>query len=546
MKKKTSVKVELLLSSLVPLVVVGTILLIMGAVLMSKGMENEVLDGLLSDAIMYRDIAEEQEVRDNSLEDRLKADTGIDFTWFDGDTRVSTSVIKTDGSRPIGTKAADTVINAVINGGQTFVSEKTDVAGKDYFVAYAPVMKDGKVVSMAFAGKPRASVEEHIAKSTIAMVIVGLVLVIVAAVIILRLAGSISEAVEENLKVIDALAHGKFIKSDYRIERNDELGTMHKDIEALIDTLSEIVGDIKETAGALDASSAELSSTADQISATADDVSNAVQDIAKGATEQADSIESVTRNVSDIDSAVSTVTDNTQVLADTAESMSNDSKQSESQLGRLQKSFSDMENSINNIADAIKATESAVEVVNEKVDLITNIASQTNLLALNASIEAARAGDAGRGFAVVATEIGSLATDSNSTADEIRTEMNNLLKASQQATRIADEVLGISKEVTEVLDDTSGSVQGLISGIDTTVGGIGSISSSADVCMNAKNVVVDAISSLSAISEENAAASQETSASMEELNATVNELAASASALNELSKKLSRDMEFFQ
>ena len=50
---------------------------------------------------------------------------------------------------------------------------------------------------------------------------------------------------------------------------------------------------------------------------------------------------------------------------------------------------------------------------------ISAIAKQTKLLSLNATIEAASAGDAGRGFAVVASEIGTLASDTSESAQEI-------------------------------------------------------------------------------------------------------------------------------
>jgi methyl-accepting chemotaxis protein len=65
-------------------------------------------------------------------------------------------------------------------------------------------------------------------------------------------------------------------------------------------------------------------------------------------------------------------------------------------------------------------------------------------------------------------------------------------------------------------------------------------------CDNARASVVDVITNLSAISEENAASTQETTASMEELNATMNILAESASRLKDLSKELEDNIAFFE
>ena len=194
----------------------------------------------------------------------------------------------------------------------------------------------------------------------------------------------------------------------------------------------------------------------------------------------------------------------------------------------------------------MNATNAAVQGVNEKVDGITSIASQTNLLALNASIEAARAGEAGRGFAVVAEEIGKLATESAQTAEEIRGEMSKLLLQSKNAIAKTEEVTVITGNVNNVLVNTVGRINELIDGVGTTVDGVTTISGLSQESAASKTIIVDAMDSLSAISEENAASTEETSASMQELNATVNVLSQSASDLNDLAKKLESDLEFFK
>ena len=57
---------------------------------------------------------------------------------------------------------------------------------------------------------------------------------------------------------------------------------------------------------------------------------------------------------------------------------------------------------------------------------------------------------------------------------------------------------------------------------------------------------MDVMSSLSAISEENAASTEETGAAMEELNANINILAQSAEALQGLARQLAEDISFFK
>lgn len=69
--------------------------------------------------------------------------------------------------------------------------------------------------------------------------------------------------------------------------------------------------------------------------------------------------------------------------------------------------------------DQVEALKSAADQISDFVTLISGLAEQTNLLALNATIESARAGEAGKGFAVVASEVKALASQTNTSAEEI-------------------------------------------------------------------------------------------------------------------------------
>lgn len=383
-------------------------------------------------------------------------------------------------------------------------------------------------------------------RTVIMQTILGMLFLIASIVVAFFMAKSITDPLLDVDKTMEALAGGEFRHIDRFTERADEFGGIIRNTNNVTDKLKHIVGNIISNAGTVSKESDELADTSEQISRNADDVSNAVQEIATGATQQANEIESVTENMGRIEEAVASVQRSTGDLAGIAARMQAASSESSKSLSELQNSSAAMNSAINGISDKISATSDAVERINGMVEAITSIASQTNLLALNASIEAARAGDAGRGFAVVAEEIGKLASDSSNSADQIRSEMDELLSESQAAVSMADDVQKTNMEQQKVISSTSDSVNMMISDIEETVRSVKQIEANAEACVSAKDVVVDAMSSLSAISEENAASTEETGAAMEELSATVTTLASSAGALNRISAELSEEMSFFK
>ena len=193
---------------------------------------------------------------------------------------------------------------------------------------------------------------------------------------------------------------------------------------------------------------------------------------------------------------------------------------------------------MNAIATGILKTKESVDQIKEVSRLIATISEQTNLLALNASIEAARAGEAGRGFAVVADEIRKLAEESRKSTEEIDNAVKLLTTDAENSVKIVDALKVTIQNQGETVFKTSDRYESIYNAVKTMISLIEDLNTSANVMDKGKNSILEILTGLSAIAEENAASTQETSASTEEQTASLHEIAKMCDDLNEMAKNI--------
>jgi len=150
----------------------------------------------------------------------------------------------------------------------------------------------------------------------------------------------------------------------------------------------------------------------------------------------------------------------------------------------------------------------SAETVKEIVNTILGISSQTNLLALNASIEAARAGEAGKGFAVVADEIRQLSENTKQSAEQISATIDALIVSVHGASDNMKISVESADKQGELIKETGEKFLVILESVKQLAANVEVISENVESCADATAVVMDAITNLSATSEQVAASSE--------------------------------------
>lgn len=202
--------------------------------------------------------------------------------------------------------------------------------------------------------------------------------------------------------------------------------------------------------------------------------------------------------------------------------------------------------SVEEIAQQTMTTNVSATKIREVTGLITDIAEETNLLSLNASIEAARAGEAGRGFAVVASQIQKLAEQSDVSAKQIENIIDQLVADSEKAVATMEQVQRIIDEQSRDVDRTGEVFRSVSDGIQKSIDGINLIGQKVQNMDQARIAVVDTVSNLSAIAEENAASTQESSASVTSITGIADEMQISSEDMRKIAEDLDQRMAAFK
>ena len=331
-----------------------------------------------------------------------------------------------------------------------------------------------------------------------------------------------------------------------KISGKDEIGKVGRNVNAFIDTLQNVMGRITDSSLRMNQIIREVDDKVRSSNENSDDISAAMEELSASMISVADMVSGITKNMKEVEDRTKELSEKSDGLLSYSDTMDQNADKLKNDAILNKKNTGEIVTDIIGKLQTTIQESKKVEKVSELTNDILNIADQTNLLALNASIEAARAGEAGKGFAVVASEIQKLSSQSDSTASKIQEIITDLQNDSKETLEVMRSTEVLVREQYEKLAATKERFKEVGNGINVSKHGTDVIKGNAQVCDSSRVTVVDVISNLSAISEENAASTQQTTSSMQELNATINILAETAAKVKEVSDQLNEDMKYFK
>ena len=415
--------------------------------------------------------------------------------------------------------------------------------GTNKFAAYYVGLDEAYVAVLTADEKDATTkITELIIVSLIAAAILVVVFMAVAILVARLISTPLKQIASFTTKVSEGKLNSKLVAKSNIVEISQIISAAR----ALKESLFSITGGINGGMTNLDGDMNTITSSVSTCSEAMGGVTTAIDGIAKGAMEMAESIQNTATSMAEVGDEV----ENIKALAESAKANADDvMKISDIARGNLENLLNANNSTVAISADVVEGitdTGRAIAEISEAANVITEIASQTNLLSLNASIEAARAGEAGRGFAVVAQEIQKLAEQSNTSASEIQDIIANIVEKSNNNTMLVEKIRESINNEGKVLADVQQSFNDVSGCIDITSDNINDILGRAINLDRSKDSVLDEISTLSSISEENAASCEETTASIQQVNATMEHIASESRDTLDISTKLKDDISYFQ
>jgi len=301
--------------------------------------------------------------------------------------------------------------------------------------------------------------------------------------------------------------------------RNDEIGTLSKSFDVMMEQISLLAKQTTSSAAEVLKTASELGETSNKTAIASREIAVATDEIAGGASSLAMEAEKGTDLTNRINEQMDQMNQHAEHMSQSALEVERASQQGTSYMAELIDKTGTTEQMTRSMVEKVTALKESTSSIVKILDVLNAVTKQTNILSLNATIEAARAGAAGKGFMVVADEIRQLADQSRQSIEvvanitsKISGEIEETVDVLTNAYPLFQDQISSVKEANQLFLSVQAQMDGFKESMNL-------VKESFKDLNKSQEVLSDSMNNVSAVAEQSSATSEEVaSLSTEQLN----------------------------